>query len=164
MRARSILGHTMTTGGFSFTVRRPAPDLGLVLLAEIDEAEVTEPITILQEKILLLGIAVTMAMGVAAFVISQSISRPLIKLKNAADRIASGDFDTRTNINSRDEIGQLSGAFDFMAQRLQGSLMEIREKDDVIRKQEDILLKFFQHPQNDCVGVIDMADSTKISA
>ena len=51
-----------------------------------------------------------------------------------------------------------------MAQRLQGSLMEIKEKDDVIRKQEDILLKFFQHPQNDCVGVIDMADSTKISA
>ena len=105
-----------------------------------------------------------MAMGVAAFVISQSISRPLIKLKNAADMIASGDFGTRTNINSRDEIGQLSGAFDFMAQRLQGSLMEIRENDDVIRKQGDILLKFFQRPQNDCVGVVDMADSTKISA
>ena len=141
-----------------------APDLGLVLLAEIDEAEVTGPITVLQEKILLLGVAITMAMGVAAFVISQSISRPLIKLKNAADMIASGDFGTRTNINSRDEIGQLSGAFDFMAQRLQGSLMEIREKDDVIRKQGDILLKFFQRPQNGCVGVVDMADSTKISA
>ena len=141
-----------------------APDLGLVLLAEIDEAEVTEPIVALQEKIFLLGIAIAMGMAVVAFVISQSMSKPLIVLKNAAHRIASGDFDTRTNINSRDEIGQLSGAFDFMAQRLRGSLMEIREKDAVIRKQENILLKFFQCPQNDCVGVIDMADSTKISA
>lgn len=141
-----------------------APDLGIVLLAEIDEAEVTEPIAVLQERIVLLGVAISTAMVFAAFVISQSISRPLIKLKNAADRIASGDFDTRTNIDSRDEIGQLSDAFDCMAQRLQGSLMEIEEKDDVIRKQEDILLRFSQCSQDDCVGVIDMADSTKISA
>ena len=113
---------------------------------------------------MLTGVVITIAMGGVAFVISKSLSRPLNKLKNAANNIASGDFDVRTNINTRDEIGELSNAFDSMAQKLQDSLIEIKEKEDVIKQQEEILLKFSQHAQNDCVGVIDMKDSTKISA
>ena len=69
----------------------------------------------------------------------------------------------RTDIKTRDEIGELSHAFDSMAEKLQESLIEIKEKEEVIKQQEDILLKFSQHVQNDCVGVIDMKDSTKIS-
>ena len=140
-----------------------AEDLGIVLLAEIDEAEVEDPIDTLQMRILQTGIAITLAMGIVAFVISKSLSRPLNKLKSAANNIASGDFGVRTNIKTRDEIGELSYAFDSMAQKLQESLTEIREKEDVIKQQEEILLKFSQHVQNDCVGVIDMKDSTRIS-
>lgn len=140
-----------------------AEDLGIVLLAEIDEAEVEDPIDTLQLRILQTGIAITLAMGVVAFIISKSLSRPLNKLKSAANNIASGDFGVRTNIKTRDEIGELSHAFDSMAQKLQESLTEIREKEDVIKQQEEILLKFSQHVQNDCVGVIDMKDSTRIS-
>lgn len=141
-----------------------ADDLGIVLLAEIDEAEVEKPINILQDRIFLTGIAITIGMVIAAFLISKSLSRPLLKLKSAANKIASGDFEVRTNIRTGDEIGELSHAFDSMAQKLQESLIEIKEKEDVIKQQEDILLKFSQHEQNDCVGVIDMTDSTRISS
>ena len=82
-----------------------ADDLGIVLLAEIDEAEVEKPINILQDRILWTGITITIGMGIVAFVISKSLSRPLIKLKNAANKIASGDFGVRTDIKTRDEIG-----------------------------------------------------------
>ena len=140
-----------------------ADDYGIVLLAEIDESEVERPIEILQDRILQTGIAITVGMGVIAFLISKSLSRPLIKLKSAANKIANGDFEVRTNIRTGDEIGELSSAFDSMAQKLQESLVEIKEKEDVIKQQEEILLKFSQHVQNDCVGVIDMKDSTKIS-
>lgn len=140
-----------------------ANDLGIVLLAEIDKAEVEKPIDILQDRIFQSGIIITIAMGIVAFAMSKSFSRPIIKLKNAANKIASGNFDVRTNIQTRDEIGELSQAFDSMAQKLQESLIEIKEKEDVIKQQEEILLKFSQHTQNDCVGVIDMKDSTKIS-
>ena len=44
--------------------------------------------------------------------ISKSLSKPLIKLKNAANKIASGNFDVRTKIDTGDEIGELSHAFD----------------------------------------------------
>ena len=141
-----------------------AKDLGIVLLAEIDEEEIAKPIEVLEDRIMLTGIIITIGMGGVAFVISKSLSRPLNKLKNAANNIASGNFDVRTNIKTRDEIGELSNAFDSMAQKLQDSLIEIKEKEDVIKQQEEILLKFSQHAQNDCVGVIDMKDSTKISA
>jgi len=141
-----------------------ADDLGIVLLVEIDKAEVEKPIDILQERIFQTGIVITIGMGIAAFAISKSLSRPLLKLKSAANKIASGDFEVRTNITTGDEIGELSHAFDSMAQKLQESLIEIKEKEDVIKQQEDILLKFSQHEQNDCVGVIDMTDSTRISS
>ncbi len=142
-----------------------AQDLGIVLLAEIDEGEVEKPIGILQERILLTGIVIIIVMGIVAFVMSKSLSKPLIKLKNAANQIAGGDFDVRTNIKTRDEIGELSNAFDSMAQKLQESLIEIKEKEEVIKQLEgDMLLKFSQHEENDCVGVIDMADSTRISS
>ena len=142
-----------------------ARDLGIVLLAEIDKAEVEQPINILQNRILLTGIVITIGMGIAAFAISKSISKPLIKLKNAANKISDGNFDVRTNIKTGDEIGELSHAFDSMAQKLQESLIEIRKKEEVIKQLEgDMLLKFSQHEQNDCVGVIDMTDSTTISS
>lgn len=142
-----------------------AKDLGIVLLVEIDQAEVEKPVNILQNRIFQTGIVITLAMGVVAFVISKSLSRPLIKLKSAANKIAKGDFDVRTNIKTGDEIGELSYAFDSMAQKLQESLIEIKQKEEVIRQLEgDMLLKFSQHEQNDCVGVIDMSDSTRISS
>ena len=142
-----------------------AKDLGIVLLVEIDQTEVEKPVNILQDRIFQTGIVITLAMSVVAFVISKSLSRPLIKLKNAANKIANGDFDVRTNIKTGDEIGELSNAFDSMAQKLQESLIEIKQKEEVIKQLEgDMLLKFSQHEQNDCVGVIDMSDSTRISS
>lgn len=141
-----------------------ADDLGIVLLVEIDQAEVEKPIDILQNRIFYTGIVITLGMGIVAFAISKSISRPLLKLKNAANKIANGDFKVRTNIITGDEIGELSQAFDSMAQKLEESLIEIKEKEEVIKQQEDILLKFSQHEQNDCVGVIDITDSTRISS
>ncbi len=142
-----------------------AEDLGIVLLAEIDKEEVERPIDILQNRILQTGIIVTIGMGVIAFIVSKSLSRPIIKLKNAANKISDGNFEVRTNIKTGDEIGELSHAFDSMAQKLQESLIEIKKKEEVIKQLEgDMLLKFSQHVQNDCVGVIDMTDSTRISS
>jgi class 3 adenylate cyclase len=142
-----------------------APEFGIVLLAEIDEKELVEPIKILQSRILLTSLLITMLMGLVAFFAAESLSRPLKALKDAANKIASGNFDVRTNITTGDEIGELSRAFDSMAQKLEESLIEIKEKEEVIKELAGgNLLKFSQHEENDCVGVIDMTDSTRISS
>ena len=141
-----------------------ARDLGFVLLAEIDEAETIQPILTLQWRILETGLLIISGMAVVAFIISKSFSRPLIKLKNAANTIASGNFEVRTKITTSDEIGELSQAFDSMAQKLQDSIIEIKEKADVIKQQEEILLQFSDYSEKYCVCMIDIINSTKITA
>ena len=141
-----------------------AEDLGFVLLAEIDEAETIQPILTLQERIFETGILITTGMAIIAFIVSRTLSKPLIKLKNAANTIADGNFEVRTKIKTSDEIGELSHAFDSMAQKLQESLIEIKEKEDVIKQQEDILLQFSDYSEKYCVCMVDIMDSTKITA
>jgi class 3 adenylate cyclase len=103
-------------------------------------------------------------MTIGAFLLSKSLSRPLIKLKNAANQVASGDFHIRTNITTRDEIGELSRAFDSMTEKLQKSLTEIKVKEEVIKQQEDILLQFSDYSEKYCVCLVDIMNSTKITS
>ncbi len=138
-------------------------DLGLVLLVEIDDNEVFQPVKSLQEKIIILGIVMTLVVGAAAFFLSKLISRPIIKLRNAANKIADGNFDIRTNIATRDEIGDLSHSFDMMAEKIQDSLIKIREREDIIKQQKDILLQFSEYSSNYCVCFVDIVGSTKIT-
>jgi len=141
-----------------------ADDLGFVLLAEIDEAETIQPILTLQERIFETGLLIITGMAIITFIISRTFSKPLIKLKNAANTIASGNFEVRTKITTKDEIGELSQAFDSMAQKLQESIIEIKEKEDVIKQQEDILLQFSDYSEKYCVCMIDIMNSTKITS
>ena len=63
-----------------------------------------------------------------------------------------------------DEIGELSYAFDSMAEKLENSLLEIKNKDDVIKQQGDLLLQFSDYSEKYCVCLIDIVNSTKITA
>ena len=54
-----------------------------------------------------------------ALLLSQYLSKPIMNLKNAAEKISKGDFTARTDINSYDEVGKLSGTFNKMAESLQ---------------------------------------------
>ncbi|WP_268542858.1 cache domain-containing protein [Candidatus Nitrosotenuis cloacae] len=139
-------------------------DIGLVLLVEIDDTEVFEPAYNLQQKIVILGITITGIVGVVAYFLSKLISKPLIKLKNAANVLADGNFDVRTNISTNDEIGQLSHAFDQMAEKIQDSLIKIKEREDTIKQQKDVLLQFSQHSSNYCVCFVDIVGSTKLTS
>ncbi len=141
-----------------------APDLGFVLIAEIDEEETLQPVTILQNRIFLTGVVITIVMAAVAFFIAKLFSRPIIKLQEATNEIAKGNYDVRTKIKSSDEIGQLSASFDIMAQKLKESVITIKQKEAVIKQQEDILLNFSDQSENGCVCLIDIKDSTSITS
>ena len=59
---------------------------------------------------------VTLAGG---FFLARIISRPILKLKNAAEDIAMLKLDTRIDIESHDEVGSLASSFNFMTEELQ---------------------------------------------
>jgi class 3 adenylate cyclase len=137
---------------------------GLTLLVEIDDDEVFEPVSTLRERIILLGVVITIVVGVVAYFLSKQLSKPLIMLQQAANRIAGGDFNVRTNLRTEDEIGQLSHAFDQMAEKIQDSLLKIKEREEVIRQQKDILLQFSEYSSNYCVCFVDIVGSTRLTS
>ena len=61
-----------------------------------------------------LGLAVIMGIFLA-----QSIRRPIVKLRAAAERIGQGEFSVRIGSTRRDEIGDVARAVDEMAARLE---------------------------------------------
>ena len=67
--------------------------------------------------IVVIIVSVVIAVGLGLF-ISSAISRPLKKLLDAADKIATGDLDVYIDIDTREEIGNLARAFNMMADNL----------------------------------------------
>lgn len=69
---------------------------------------------------------------------SGNIAQPIVHLKNAARRVAEGDFDTTINVRTRDEIRDLADAFNSMVQSLRASRDELHaEKHSVERKVQE---------------------------
>jgi signal transduction histidine kinase len=61
---------------------------------------------------------------------SRTIIRPLLQLKNAATRIKEGNLDFQIDLGGRDEIGQLGAAFEDMRSQLQKSLALQQQYED----------------------------------
>ncbi|ENK0837295.1 HAMP domain-containing protein [Clostridium botulinum] len=62
--------------------------------------------------------------------ISMAMIKPIKNLEFVTARIARGDFDRRVIINSEDEIGRLGRTFNTMADILENSLVEVRDKQN----------------------------------
>jgi len=75
-------------------------------------------------------ISVLLVGGVLCFWLTRHITNPLVRLGEAASRIADGRLDTRVDATirwRRDEIGRLGRSFDLMAQRI-ASLVEAQQR------------------------------------
>ena len=140
-----------------------AKDLGFVLLTEVDESAILKPITELQNKIILVGIGLIIIASITTFILSKRISQPILKLRDAAQQLSSGNFDVRTNIQTNDEIEQLSTSFDDMAKTLQESISAIGKRENIIKQQGNILAKFFEEKRDSYVCLVDLIGSLKLT-
>jgi len=61
---------------------------------------------------------VTAGVIVIGYLLSQSIARPILKLRTISQAVAAGDLEQSTGLESPDEIGELASAFDTMTVRL----------------------------------------------
>lgn len=69
---------------------------------------------------------------VFALLFSRSILKPIITLKSAANRIASGDFNATVSISNKDEFKELGGSFNYMTERIRSLFEEIsRQKTEL---------------------------------
>ena len=68
------------------------------------------------------GLAVLLAALLAAFLLARGITRPIERLGAAADRISSGDLDTRATVEGSREQRSLAHSFNVMTDRLARAL------------------------------------------
>jgi len=106
-----------------------ARNLGFVLLAEIDEHEIFEPVTSLQNIIFSTSIVVSMVVAGIAVYISRTISIPITKLRDVADMIAGGNYEHKIQVKSNDEIGQLSYHLDKMRESILNTVNDLRDTE-----------------------------------
>ena len=93
-------------------------DLGWILIVEQGIDELFAPATRLKYQILTASLIVILVGIFIGFFISNSISRAFRNLTDAAVRIGKGDLDTKIEVKSKDEIGQLGRAFKQMMEDL----------------------------------------------
>ncbi len=68
---------------------------------------------------LLFGVAISVLLS---FLLSKTLTTPIERLTEGAERVAGGDFSHKLEVSAKDEIGVLTKTFNSMAQRLQETL------------------------------------------
>lgn len=110
--------------------------------------EVTQ---VLLVGLLLLGAAI-------AWATARSIQKPLQSLTEAAESIASGDFEHRVSVRSNDELGTLARAFNVMVENIASQTRTIQKQNE---DNERLLLNILPAPIADRIkqGESTIADS-----
>ncbi len=92
--------------------------LGTVLL-ETPLAPIHETIRILKKQLALISL-VSLGVGtILALLLSRQFTKPIVKITEAAQKIAKGDFNWRVQVNSNDEIGTLGEIINDLPVKLQ---------------------------------------------
>ncbi len=106
----------------------PETDWGLVVKMDKEEAFASLDMV----RFVALGVGgVCAAVAVCGGIIfSVSVARPIGRLKDATDRFAKGDLDSRANIANKDEIGDLAGSFNNMAHKLKNEIAEHKRAEN----------------------------------
>lgn len=81
-----------------------------------------------------------------AFFLSAKIQQPLLQLKNAADSVSQGNYSTRVDIRSTDEIGELAKTFNNMTEQLDKLIHDLNHEKNhlssILRSMGDSVITF----------------------
>ncbi|HPD96829.1 MAG TPA: response regulator [Synergistales bacterium] len=96
------------------------PELGWGFVVKMDQTEIYAPIAAMVRRILITGLAFFLLTVALALAVSRGLARPLESMAKISEKIARGELDARNTDEERnDEIGDLAGSINTMAERLQ---------------------------------------------
>jgi sigma-B regulation protein RsbU (phosphoserine phosphatase) len=96
-----------------------------------------------------------------ALILSRSVTKSISRLASAARQVANGDFSTRVQIDSRDEMGELGRTFNDMVPALEERVMMKQALDVAMEVQQNLLPnKIPQVPGIDIAGQSIYCDET----
>lgn len=107
-----------------------------------------------QKAFLLIVLGLIFVSAATSYVLSFFLTRPMVRLQNVASRIGQGDYELRSRIETRDEIGNLSNEFDKMAD----SLVE------AVERQNQFVGDFTHEIKTPMTSIIGYADLIRTDA
>ncbi|MGB1249022.1 MAG: adenylate/guanylate cyclase domain-containing protein [Candidatus Promineifilaceae bacterium] len=99
-----------------------------VILAEIDEAEVSQPIIKQQRFFLMSAGGFAVVLSILSYVAVNLLMRPIGRLVDRQKRVREGDFETLVPTNSADEVGILTSSFNQMVESLHAQRSELKKQ------------------------------------
>jgi methyl-accepting chemotaxis protein len=110
---------------------------GWALLVKTPAEVAFSSVTKATQRLLLAGLILLIVTVLGAFFIAKSISTPIIKLKQSAEKISRGNLAEKIEVKTADEVGELAETFDNMRYSLKMVIDEYEEmkgKDDLNKK------------------------------
>jgi class 3 adenylate cyclase len=119
------------------------PGLHWAVIAKIDTSEAFAPVSAFTRTLVLSTVVIIFIVCLAAMLLARLFVRPIRRLEAGAQRISSGGYDVTIPVQSRDEFGDLTVAFNDMSRNLAIKEELINEQR---RENDRLLLSLMPEP------------------
>jgi signal transduction histidine kinase len=99
-----------------------------VLVYDVPRDELGDTLAYLRYGILGAILTSILLAGAASVLLTRQVTRPLSETRDAAIRVASGDYAATVPVKSRDELGEVARTFNYMAEEIEHYVGEIQEQ------------------------------------
>jgi GAF domain-containing protein/HAMP domain-containing protein len=133
------LDTTFINGVERFAAYRPIPEVGYSLAIIVPSSELLSGAIAAREQLaastasttqasLLIVGAILLVAALAAILLGNTLTSPLVALTRTAEEITAGNLNARAPVKSRDEIGILSETLNMMTTNLRGMIQSLEQR------------------------------------
>ncbi len=124
-----------TANGLDYIAGASKSSIGdLIVVTRISASAAYLTARNLLDNLVFVGLVIVFIAAIFGVVVSRRITRPLERLSRAVREIGKGDFNVNVDIQSRDEIGELSTSFNDMA-------VELKEREESLQGAQEALIQ-----------------------
>lgn len=98
------------------------------MIYDVPRDEIEETLSFLRFGIVGAILTSVLLAAAASLILARQLTRPLSETRDAAIRVASGDYAAEVPVKGRDELGELARAFNYMAEEIEHYVGEIQEQ------------------------------------
>ena len=122
-----------------YGLRKLADPLHGYVAATVPAAGAYRPLEESRARLVKAGVPAVLVIFALAFVLARGMLRPILLLSEGAQRVSAGDLDVHLPVRGRDELADLTSAFNDMARRVRESRDELAQAASALARTNDQL-------------------------